>query len=208
MQIHDREWLVRNLEEKGISEPSVLDAIATTPREMFISEQDLKLHAYEDEALPIECHQTISQPFVVAYMTERLRVMPEHEVLEIGTGSGYQTAILAKLARHVYSIERHRDLHDLAVGRFAGLGLSNITAITGDGTMGWPEPRLFDRILVTAATRHVPGALREQLAPSGVMIIPIGPRRDQRLTLITRTYGGYEMQHLLRVRFVPLLSED
>jgi protein-L-isoaspartate(D-aspartate) O-methyltransferase len=202
-----RDWLLKSLEEKEISDPAVLGAIAEVPRELFISEPHLRQYAYDDAALPIECRQTISQPFVVAYMTERLRVMRHHGVLEIGTGSGYQTAILAHLARHVYTIERHPELHELATARFKSLGLSNVTALVGDGTKGWPEPRLFDRILVTAGSRKVPKALVDQLAPSGLMLIPLGARRIQRLTLITCRDGRVEAQKLLPVRFVPLLGD-
>jgi protein-L-isoaspartate(D-aspartate) O-methyltransferase len=202
------DWLLRSLERKEISDPAVLGAIAQVPRELFISEEHLKQHAYDDAALPIECRQTISQPFVVAYMTERLRVMSDHDVLEIGTGSGYQAAILAHLARHVYTIERYPELHGLATARFRSLGLSNITAIVGDGTKGWPEQRVFDRILVTAGTRKVPAPLLEQLGAWGLMLIPVGARRVQRLTLIARRNGGLEAQKLLPVRFVPLFGND
>src|SRR5271157_498799 len=146
--------LLHSLQRNGISDPRVLDAIIRTPRELFISDRALKVHAYADEALPIECEQTISQPFIVAYMTERLHVMPDHDVLEIGTGSGYQTAILSWLARRVFTVERHLELHRLAVCRFNELGLMNVTAIRGDGTKGWPEYRLFDRIIVTAAAEE------------------------------------------------------
>jgi protein-L-isoaspartate(D-aspartate) O-methyltransferase len=203
-----RDWLLKSLEQREISDPAVLGAIAGTPRDLFISETHLKPHAYDDAALPIECRQTISQPFVVAYMTERLRVTRDHDVLEIGTGSGYQTAILARLARHVYTIERHPELHSLATARFKSLRLSNITAIVGDGTKGWPELCLFDRIIVTAGTRKVPASLLAQLAPCGIMLIPVGARRLQRLTLLIRCDGGVDVQKLLPVRFVPLLGDD
>ncbi len=199
-----RELLI-SLQHSGISDPSVLDAMANTPREEFISDHGLKEYAYADEALPIECEQTISQPFVVAYMTERLHLTPESEVLEIGTGSGYQTAILARLARHVYTIEVHAELHRLATERFEKLGLANITAIVGDGTRGWPESRLFERIIVTAGAEEAPKALLDQLAPRGFMVIPLGSRYDQRITLITRSPGNLEYQTLLPVRFVPLV---
>jgi len=201
------ESLVLQLEKDGISDPAVLDAIASVPRDIFISEEDLKPCAYEDEALPIECNQTISQPFVVAYMTERLGLMPDHEVLEVGTGSGYQTAILAKIASHVYTIERHRRLHELALGRFEELGLKNIAAIVADGSKGWPERRTFDRILVAAGSVDVPPALLDQLSPCGAMILPSGPQGRQRLTLITRCNGRTASQRLLPVRFVPLLED-
>ncbi len=200
--------LLTGLQRNGISDPRVLEAIARTPREMFISDSALKEHAYADEALPIECEQTISQPFVVAFMTERLHLTPDNDVLEIGTGSGYQTAILSRLARHVYTIETHVELHRLAAERFARLGLTNITAIAGDGTRGWPEFRLFDRIIVTAGTEEAPKPLLDQLAPCGFMIIPLGLRDDQRVTLITRTGGRFDYQALLPVRFVPLVPEE
>ncbi len=200
--------LLAGLERKGIADPRVLDAIRHTPRELFISEAARKGQAYKDEALPIECEQTISQPFIVAYMTERLHVMSDDDVLEIGTGSGYQAAILARLARRVYTIECHLALHRMAVERFAKLGLNSITAIRGDGTKGWPEQRQFDRIIVTAGTRTVPKALLHQLAPCGFMVIPLGSRGHQRITLITRCDDEEEYQRLLPVRFVPLLPQD
>jgi protein-L-isoaspartate(D-aspartate) O-methyltransferase len=200
--------LLGRLEQQGISDPRVLDAIARTPRDMFISECALKPQAYADEALPIECGQAISQPFIVAYMTERLHVLPDHDVLEIGTGSGYQTAILAQLARHVHTVECHLSLHRLAVERFEELGLHNITAIRADGTKGWPKQRLFDRIIVTAGATRVPAALLDQLAPCGSMLIPLGPHGGQRITLIAKADGRMDYQSLLAVRFVPLLSGD
>ncbi|MGO9543261.1 MAG: protein-L-isoaspartate(D-aspartate) O-methyltransferase [Rhodomicrobium sp.] len=199
--------LLRSLQHNGISDPRVLDAIARTPREEFISDWGQKAHAYADEALPIECGQTISQPFIVAYMTERLHISADHDVLEIGTGSGYQAAILSRLARHVYTMECHLDLHRLAEARFTRLGLMNITAIHGDGTKGWPQYRLFDRIIVTAATEAVPEQLLDQLAPCGFMVIPLGLFDGQRITLITRSNGRTAYQTLLPVRFVPLVPE-
>jgi protein-L-isoaspartate(D-aspartate) O-methyltransferase len=198
--------LLYSLQRDGISDPLVLNAIAAIPREAFISGPALKAHAYEDEALPIECEQTISQPYIVAYMTERLHIMPDSDVLEIGTGSGYQAAILAQLARHVYSIESHYDLHRLATERFDKLGIRNVTAIHGDGTKGWPDFRPFDRIIVTACAPGIPHGLIDQLAPGGFMAIPLGSRDNQRITLITRRNGRIEPQTLLPVRFVPLLS--
>jgi protein-L-isoaspartate(D-aspartate) O-methyltransferase len=200
--------LILSLKRNGISDPRVLDAIERTPREAFISNACLKARAYADEALPIECEQSISQPYIVAYMTERLHLGPSHGVLEIGTGSGYQAAILSRLARHVYTIETHLELHRLALERFAKLGLTNITARCGDGTKGWPEDQCFDRIIVTAAAQEVPPGLINQLAPGGFMLIPLGRAGYQRLTLITRTNGRIARQTLLPVRFVPLLPES
>ncbi len=199
--------LLLSLQHNGISDPRVLEAIAQTPRERFISGAALKAHAYADEALPIECGQTITQPFVVAFMSERLHLTGENNVLEIGTGSGYQAAVLSRLARRVYTIETHMELHRLAAQRFAELGLSNIMAIGGDGTKGWPEYRLFDRIIVTAGTQEVPGELLDQLTPCGFMVIPLGPPGDQRITLITRNNGRLEYQALLPVQFVPLVRQ-
>jgi protein-L-isoaspartate(D-aspartate) O-methyltransferase len=199
--------LLHSLRENGISDPRVLDAIARTPREVFISGEELKERAYEDEALPIECEQAISQPYIVAYMTERLHVAPSHDVLEVGTGSGYQAAILSSLARGVFTLECRIELHLLALERFRRLGLANISALHGDGTKGWPEYRLFDRIIVTAGTEEPPMELLDQLAPCGFMVIPLGPHGDQRITLITRTNGRVAYQTLLPVRFVPLLPD-
>jgi protein-L-isoaspartate(D-aspartate) O-methyltransferase len=200
--------LLHSLRRNGISDPGVLNAIARTPRDAFISNAALKARAYADEALPIECEQSISQPYIVAYMTERLHLGANHDVLEIGTGSGYQAAILSRLARHVYSIECHIDLHRLAAARFAKLGLTNITARHGNGTKGWPEKRLFDRIIVTAATKEAPAGLIDQLAPCGFMLIPLGSSGCQRITLITKANGRIERQTLLPVRFVPLLADS
>ena len=195
--------LLYRLQHNGIGDPRVLGAIARIPRDAFISGD--KTEAYADEALPIECGQTISQPYIVAYMSERLNVAPGQDVLEIGTGSGYQAAILSTLARHVYTIERHRELCDLAASRFERLGLTNITAICGDGAGGWPDNWLFERILVTAGAAEVPGALLDQLALCGAMVIPLGPRHDQRITLVTRTRTGVHTQTLIPVQFVPLV---
>ena len=200
--------LLYRLQHGGIGDPRVLHAIASVPRELFISDEGLKSHAYADEPLPIECNQTISQPYIVAYMSERLNVAPDQDVLEIGTGSGYQTAILSQLARHVFTIERHLELHDLAMQRFQRLGLHNVTAIHGDGMKGWPYNRFFDRIIVTAGTTEAPDALLDQLARCGSMVIPLGPRFDQRITLVTRTNGHLEYQTLIAVQFVPLLPKQ
>jgi protein-L-isoaspartate(D-aspartate) O-methyltransferase len=200
--------LLNGLQRNGISCPEVLHAIAHTPREAFISDAEFKPHAYADEAFPIECEQTISQPYVVAFMTERLHLDAGHEVLEIGTGSGYQTAILSRLARHVYTMETHATLHRIATERFTQMGLANITAIQGDGTRGWPDFRYFERIIVTAGAEAVPEDLLRQLAPCGFMVMPLGPSGEQRITLITRGNGRFVHQPLLPVRFVPLVPEQ
>jgi protein-L-isoaspartate(D-aspartate) O-methyltransferase len=199
--------LVEHLRERGIRDERVLAAIGSEPRELFVGEGE-GIAAYFDVALPIACGQTISQPFVVAYMTEKLEIQPGHDVLEIGTGSGYQAAILASLCRHVYTIERHAALHKAAESRFEQLGIGNITAIVGDGAKGWPEPRRFDRIIVTAAAPKLPDALTEQLAEGGRMILPLRGRfTRQKLVLIEKSaQGELKRTDLLAVRFVPLIS--
>jgi protein-L-isoaspartate(D-aspartate) O-methyltransferase len=199
--------LVEQLRERGICDPAVLNAIRAVPRHEFIGTAPAEA-AYLDIALPIACGQTISQPFVVSYMTEKLAAQRDHDVLEIGTGSGYQTAILARICRHVFTIERHEALHDEARLRFARLGIANVTAIRGDGTLGWPEPRQFDRIIVTAAARELPEALIGQLKQGGRMILPLGKRNaQQRLVLFEKMPNGLSRQDLLPVRFVPLVPE-
>lgn len=199
--------LVARLRKRGIKDERVLDAVLHVPRAYFVGEREARA-AYYDAALPIACGQTISQPYIVGYMTEKLEVDGEHDVLEIGTGSGYQAAILARLCRHVYTIERHEELLEEAERRFTELGIRNITAITGDGTKGWPEPRQFDRIIVTAAAAKLPPALLEQLKEGGRMILPLSSWwAGQRLVLVRKTPDGVEQENLLSVRFVPLISK-
>ncbi|HYA06819.1 MAG TPA: protein-L-isoaspartate(D-aspartate) O-methyltransferase, partial [Xanthobacteraceae bacterium] len=161
------------LRRRGISDQAVLRAMDEVPREYFVAPGFAEA-AYADHALPIACGQTISQPFVVAYMTEQLDVEPQHRVLEIGTGSGYQAAILARLAREVVSIERYRTLADAARDRLKTLGYSNVTVRAGDGIAGAPDLAPFDRIMVTAAAEKVPEALAAQLAEGGKMVLPVG----------------------------------
>jgi protein-L-isoaspartate(D-aspartate) O-methyltransferase len=198
--------LARRLRKRGIADERVLAAIGRVPRALFVGEREARA-AYCDAALPIACGQTISQPFVVGYMTEKLGVESGHDVLEIGTGSGYQAAILAGLCRHVYTVERHEELHMEARARLEALGIDNITAVAGDGTKGWPEPRQFDRIIVTAAARKIPDALIGQLKQGGRMILPLKGRwSGQRLVLVEKTADGIAQQDLLPVRFVPLVS--
>lgn len=201
----DRMELVMHLRKRGIRDTRVLQAMQETPREMFIGE-DFAQEAYADTALPIECGQTISQPFVVAYMTEQLAPEAEDKVLEAGTGSGYQTAILARLCRHVYTIERHRLLQEAAEQRFRRLQLANITSMVGDGWLGWPEHAPFGRVIVTAAAETMPQELVEQLAAGGCMILPLGETLDsQRLVRVDKTAKGLIRKNLLPVRFVPLV---
>jgi protein-L-isoaspartate(D-aspartate) O-methyltransferase len=193
------------LRRRGISDQAVLRAMDEVPREHFVS-TELVDSAYADQALPIACGQTISQPYVVAYMTEQLEVEPQHHVLEVGTGSGYQAAILSRLARDVVSVERYRTLADTARERLKTLGFTNVTIIAGDGFAGVPAQAPFDRIIVTAAAEEVPQALVAQLAEGGKMMLPLGPRDGtQHLVKLTKTVQGLSRQNLIAVRFVPLL---
>ena len=201
----ERMRFVLGLRRRGIRDPRVLRALELVPREQFV-EPDQRELAYADRALPISCGQTISQPYVVASMTEALSVEPQHKVLEIGTGSGYQAAILAHLAESVVSIERYRTLADTARERLAALGLSNVTVIAGDGANGAPSLAPFDRIIVTAAANEPPRALLDQLKIGGRMIVPLGETRDtQQLVQIDKTEEGLSETALLPVRFVPLV---
>jgi protein-L-isoaspartate(D-aspartate) O-methyltransferase len=194
------------LRRRGISDQAVLRVFDEVPREHFVAPDFIEV-AYADQALPIACGQTISQPYVVAYMTEQLQVEPQHRVLEIGTGSGYQAALLSRLAREVVSIERYRTLADSARDRLKTLGYDNVTILVGDGFAGAPDLAPFDRIVVTAAAEEVPGALIEQLAEGGKMVLPLGPRnRTQHIFKLVKTAEGVTRQQLIAVRFVPLLS--
>jgi protein-L-isoaspartate(D-aspartate) O-methyltransferase len=198
--------LVAELRQRGIRDERTLQALQAVPRKAFVT-PPFRGRAYKNVALPIDCGQTISQPFVVAFMTEKLAVEPEHDVLEIGAGSGYQAAVLALLCRHVYSIERHKPLYQQAEKRLKQLGFSNITLMHGDGSLGWPDGRQFDRIIVTAAAKEVPSALLEQLREGGRLIIPIGARDgDQVLVQFDKIDGRIETRTLLPVRFVPLVG--
>jgi protein-L-isoaspartate(D-aspartate) O-methyltransferase len=193
------------LRQRGIGDQAVLRAMDQVPREHFVETRFVD-NAYADRALPIACGQTISQPYVVAYMTEQLDVHPQHKVLEIGTGSGYQAAILSRLAQEVVSIERYRTLADAARARMETLGYQNVEIRTGDGLAGAPDKAPFDRIMVTAAAETVPEALVEQLADDGAMLLPLGPHGGvQRLVKVTKADGELKQEELLGVRFVPLL---
>ncbi len=194
------------LRRRGISDQAVLRAMDAVPRERFVA-RDFAESAYADHALPIACGQTISQPYVVAYMTEQLEIEQQHRVLEIGTGSGYQAAILSRLAQEVVSVERYRTLAETARQRLKTLGYSNVTIIVGDGLDGAPERAPFDRVMVTAAAGDIPAALVEQLGSGGKMLLPLGPRNGtQHIVKLTKTADGrLERQNLIAVRFVPLL---
>ena len=202
----DKIRLLMQLRRSGITNTEVLTAMEQVPRERFVEEQFLD-RAYEDNALPIAMDQTISQPTVVAEMTQALEVGAGHTVLEIGTGSGYQTAILAKLARRVHTIERHAQLAAIAKARFEGMKLRNITPHVGDGCKGWPHAAPYERILVTAAAEEVPQELLQQLSIGGIMIVPVGPHvADQKLLKLTRvTPEEVRKETLAPVRFVPLV---
>jgi protein-L-isoaspartate(D-aspartate) O-methyltransferase len=201
----DRMEFLLNLRRRGISDQAVLRAMDEVPREHFVMPQHIDA-AYADQAMPIACGQTISQPYVVAYMTEKLAVEPHHRVLEVGTGSGYQAAVLARLAREVVSIERYRTLAETARARLQTLGLANVEVLVGDGFDGAPHRAPFDRIIVTAAAEDMAHALLEQLSEGGVMVLPLGPRDGvQRLVRVTKTGEGVVHEELIPVRFVPLL---
>lgn len=205
----DQIGLIMQLRRRGIRDTRVLRAMELVPRDLFVDPSFLK-QAYQDIALPIDCGQTISQPYVVAFMTEKLGVEEDHKVLEVGTGSGYQAAVLSKLCRHVYTIERYRELQKLADEHFEELGLDNISTIIGDGWIGWPPQAPFDRIIVTAAAPEVPAALVAQLKVGGRMIIPIGEDRDSQSLVQVDKIGededDFSEKSLLPVRFVPLVK--
>ncbi len=202
----DRARLVLSLRSQGVTDPKVLQAIEKTPRDLFTPEL-FKDRAWEDSALPIACGQTISQPFIVGLMSQALKIEPRMRVLEIGTGSGYQTTVLARLARLVYTVERYRTLLGEAEERFRLLGLLNIVTRFGDGGEGWPEQAPFDRILVTAAAPAEPKTLLAQLKPSGILVAPIGKGPVQSLNRYTGDgKGGFKVETLCDVRFVPLLD--
>ena len=202
-----RERLVQRLRGEGIKDEAVLDAIRNVPRHLLIDEA-LASRAYEDTALPIGYGQTISQPYIVARMTELLRGGGQLDrVLEVGTGSGYQTAVLARLVKQVYSIERLEPLLRVARGRLLRLGVRNVQFKLGDGSRGWPEHAPFDGIIVTAAPARLPNALLEQLAPGARLVIPVGPANAQELLVVRRTDSGYVHERLARVSFVPLIED-
>ncbi len=207
-RIGERAAMVEDqLRRRGIRSPRVLEAMREVPRELFVPAM-LGVRAYDDAALPVDCEQTISQPYMVARMTELLNPDPADRVLEIGTGTGYQTAVLARLVAHVYTIEWHLKLLTEATERLRDMGVTNVSFRCGDGSQGWPEKAPFDAIMVTAGAPHVPTALREQLADNGRLIIPVGPADDQELLRIRRHGDRFEEEEVLRCRFVKLRGED
>ena len=199
--------LIMQLRRAGIGDTAVLSAIERIPREAFVP-QSFQDQSYEDMTLPIGRGQTLSAPSVVALMTQALGTDRRTKVLEIGTGTGYQAAVLSRLCRRLYTVERHRELLGEAERRFLKLRLHNITARIGDGARGWPEQAPFTRIIVTAAAETVPAALLEQLAPGGVMVVPVGRQGgDQALLRLTREADGIREEEILdSVRFVPLVA--
>jgi protein-L-isoaspartate(D-aspartate) O-methyltransferase len=202
-----RQQLFAALRSAGIHDERVLAALAAVPRELFI-DSALRSLAYEDRSLGIGCGQTISQPFMVALMTQALQLQGSERVLEIGAGSGYQTAILAHLASHVYSVERYQQLAYLAASRLQKLRLSNVSLSIGDGSLGWADEAPYDRILVTAASPTIPARLILQLVRGGILVVPVGGRDHQDLLCIRRTSGQPEIQNLGGCLFVPLVGHE
>jgi len=201
-----RDRLVKRLEDEGISNRDVLDIIRNTPRHIFVDEA-LASRSYEDTALPIGYGQTISQPYIVARMTEAvIELGTPKNVLEVGTGSGYQTAVIAQLAENVFSVERIKPLLFTAQKRFQELHLRNIRTKHSDGSWGWPDFAPYDAIIVTAAPVEIPQSLLDQLGIEGRLVAPIGPKGNQKLVLITRTETEFQREILNQVSFVPLLG--
>ena len=202
---HEKARLIMTLRGMGVVEADVLSAMERVPRELFVPTA-LSQHAYENASLPIALEQTISQPYIVARMTAALELTGRERVLEIGTGSGYQAAILSFLCRRVYSIERLRPLLVEAENRFRKLRITNVTSKFGDGAKGWPEGAPFDRVILTCAPPEIPATLLNQLKTGGIMVAPEGRDREQSLVVTRRTEEGFERRELLPVRFVPLVE--
>ncbi len=200
------DMIAYQLRARGITSRSVLEAMAAVPRHLFVL-QEWRSAAYEDRALPIECEQTISQPYIVGLMTQSLELTGQERVLEIGTGSGYQAAILSRLAKEVYTIERHAALSQSAGAALRKLGCKNVHLMVGDGSRGWPAEAPFDRIIVTAAASECPPALLEQLADPGRLVIPLGPSYQQELVAIIKNEGRQWTISLCPCRFVPLVED-
>jgi len=206
-EIQQRRLMVQNqLRHRGISDESVLQVMAKLGRQHFVA-PEMRMQAYFDQPLPIGMGQTISQPYIVALMTEKLQLAKHHEVLEIGTGCGYQTAILAQLAKCVYTIELVEELAYRGRKNLVDLGIDNVKYHIGDGSLGWPERRQFDRILVAATARDIPRALQDQLADEGKMVIPVGKEDNQRLLLIEKQHDQIKESLLCYCRFVKLVQE-
>ena len=197
--------VARDLAARGISDPAVLRVMGELPRERFIA-ADLAHLAYDDCALPIDDDQTISQPYIVALMTEALELGPDDRVLEIGTGSGYAAAVLGRIAGTVWTIERHRGLAEQAAAHLHALDIANVHVIVGDGTLGWPDEAPYDAIVVTAGGPSVPKALLYQLGEGGRLVMPVGEWGDQELTRVRRSGADLTTEALGPVRFVPLVG--
>jgi len=202
-----RHMIEDQLRGRGIADERVLAAMNKVQREQFVPEEE-KAHSYADRALNIDFGQTISQPYIVALMTEALELSGAESVLEIGTGSGYQTALLCELAQSVTSVERHAGLSSRAAAALETLGYRNFTLIVDDGTYGWPERAPYDRIIVTAAAQRVPQSLFGQLAEGGILVIPLGPGEAQSLQAIRKVNGQPEPRELTGCRFVPLVGSE
>lgn len=202
-----QEMLDRQLRRRGISDQRILDAMAKVPRQEFV-DPELREQAYEDRPLAIGCRQTVSQPYIVASMLQSVAPQSSDCVLEIGTGSGYQTALLAELARRILSIERHPELAETARGRLQAMGYANVRVVVGDGTLGYPYEAPYDVILVSAAAPQVPPSLADQLAMNGRMIIPVGNLEAQQLVLVRRGEAGIQASPLDGCVFVPLIGAE
>ncbi len=208
MNLHDDRAgrLILHLRQLGVTDPKVLAAMESIDRAVFVHEKFLD-QAWEDQALPIDCAQTISQPYIVGLMTQALDVQPRHRVLEIGTGSGYQAAVLRRLARYVYSVERYRSLLTEAEARLKELKIDNVITQHGDGGLGWPQQAPFDRIMVTAAAPGEPTELLHQLKPGGILVCPVGRSSVQMLhRYVGQPDGSFPPESLTAVRFVPLVE--
>ena len=202
----DRTQMVESqLKTREIDSPAVLTAMSKVPRHLFVPE-DVRPYAYEDRPLPIGFGQTISQPYIVAYMTQALDLRPDHTVLEIGSGSGYQAAVLAELVKQVYTIEIVPDLAARARASLVQAGYRNVEVRSGNGYRGWPERAPFQRIIVTAAPPEIPEALIEQLAPGGIMVVPVGTSY-QEIVIVTKTGTGVAQKRTIPVRFVPMVGK-
>ncbi len=202
-----RQRLIKKLREKGITDERVLEAFNKVPRHLFV-DGAMYAQAYDDNALPIGSGQTISQPYIVALMTQLLELKKDEKILEIGTGSGFQAAVLAQFSRRVYTIERHRALGETARVRLRQMGYANITFKIGDGSPGWPQHGPFDKIIVTAGAPVVPGTLTGQLAVGGRMVIPAGDKEQQDLMVYHRTHDGFQSFTAAQVVFVPLVGAE
>jgi protein-L-isoaspartate(D-aspartate) O-methyltransferase len=206
-EIRRRNMVERQILPRGVREPLLLEAMREIPREIFV-EEALRGRAYADGALPIGYGQTISQPYIAGRMSQMLAISRAHDVLEVGTGTGYQTALLARLARRVYSIERIGELAETAIHNLEWLGFDNVEIRVADGSIGWPEKAPFDRILVAAAAPSVPPSLVAQLKEGGRLVVPVGDQRNQVLTLVVRTEGGYVEDRDEGCTFVRLIGEE